>query len=107
MAHLSTPNCKDIRRVFFSGDVEIQLLKERLLETERAMAKIVEQMQQVNVSFDFAERVSVTNLIFDTSLQAGGLVKEVANGGDGDTGKKSVADDKVRFSISFKGIDQH
>ena len=30
----------------FSGDMEIQHLKERLLETERAMAKIVEQMQQ-------------------------------------------------------------
>ena len=55
----------------------------------------------------FVERifiVSVTwHLILYTSLQAGGLVKEVANGGDGDTGKKSVADDKVRFSISFKG----
>ena len=38
------------------------------------------------------------HLIFDTSVQAGGLVKEVANGGDGDTGKKSMADEKVRFS---------
>ena len=59
--------------------------------------------------------LSVTqHLIFDASAQAGGLVKEVANGGDGDTGKKSVADEKVRFSrrgfrfsISFKEIGQH
>jgi len=53
------------------GDVEIQLLKERLLETEKAMAKIVEQMQQ-----------------------AGGVVPELDNSGRGDKTKKSEADDK-------------
>ena len=39
-------------RLNFSGDVEIQLLKERLLETEKAMAKIVEQMQQGIIKID-------------------------------------------------------
>ena len=75
------------------------------METERAMAKIVEQMQQVNVSFRGKNIYCIRDLAsnFSTSLQAGGLVKEVATGGDGDTGKKSVADEKVRFSISFKG----
>ena len=32
--------------------MEIQLLKERLLETEKAMAKIVEQMQQGSIYGD-------------------------------------------------------
>ena len=58
VARLSIQNCKNIRtEIFFPGDVEIQLLKERLLETERAMAKIVEQMQQVYVSFDFINTI--------------------------------------------------
>ena len=40
--------------------MEIQLLKERLLETEKAMAKIVEQMQQgiIQIYLEIPKRVT-------------------------------------------------